>query len=297
MRKKNSANAIIVIALVAVVAVVYFVVGNGDKQKGDVIAKVNGQPIYKDEVNEQLSELLKRQGAQVKADYDNLDDKAKYIVVKELAAQKLILEQAYDEGIDETENVKKRLDKVKDQIIKDEFLAQKAKPAIDDDKLKARYDELVKELEGKTQYKTSHILVKTEKEAKKVERQLKKKSFAEVAKAESIDESSASNGGDLGYLLSGQMLPEFEEKITDIKEGEISEPFETHLGWHIVKLEDKRPAKADPYEESKLRIAQNMAGNAIQDYIKNIVKDANIELIGSGDEASGENKNDEDSNS
>lgn len=65
-------------------------------------------------------------------------------------------------------------------------------------------------------------------------------SFSELASAHSDDKGSAANGGELGWVSPGMLVPEFEEKMDGLKIGEVSEPFQTRYGWHIVQVEDRR---------------------------------------------------------
>lgn len=65
--------------------------------------------------------------------------------------------------------------------------------------------------------------------------------FATAAKRYSDDKSSAKNGGELPAFGSGKMVEEFEEVAFSLKEGEVSLPFRTNYGWHIVKLIKKMP--------------------------------------------------------
>ena len=64
--------------------------------------------------------------------------------------------------------------------------------------------------------------------------------FAEVAKAESDDRGSSVRGGELGWFGKGMMVKEFEEAAFGLKTGEISAPFRTQYGWHILYKEDER---------------------------------------------------------
>jgi peptidyl-prolyl cis-trans isomerase SurA len=64
--------------------------------------------------------------------------------------------------------------------------------------------------------------------------------FAAAAKTKSDDEASAVDGGDLGWISPGQMLPKFEQVMDRLKVGQISEPFRTQFGWHIVLVTDRR---------------------------------------------------------
>jgi len=91
-----------------------------------------------------------------------------------------------------------------------------------------------------------HILMKTneldddetvrQKLAKLRERILKGEDFAGIASTSSADPGSAPDGGDLGWSGPGTFVPEFDKAIADLKVNEISEPFKTRYGWHIVQM-------------------------------------------------------------
>jgi peptidyl-prolyl cis-trans isomerase SurA len=75
-----------------------------------------------------------------------------------------------------------------------------------------------------------------EKLAKLRERILKGESFAGIASTASEDPGSAPDGGDLGWSGPGTFVPEFDKAIADLQTNEISEPFKTRYGWHIVQM-------------------------------------------------------------
>lgn len=81
--------------------------------------------------------------------------------------------------------------------------------------------------------------------------------FATVARAESQDPGSAARGGDLGWFASGMMVPEFDKTAFALADGEISEPFATTFGYHIIKRYDHRDV--EPFEEAKEKILAGMA--------------------------------------
>jgi peptidyl-prolyl cis-trans isomerase SurA len=108
-----------------------------------------------------------------------------------------------------------------------------------------------------------HILMKTneladdatvrQKLAQLRERILKGEDFAGLASTTSEDPGSATQGGDLGWTGPGTFVPEFEKAIGDLKEKEITEPFHTQYGWHIVQLLGRR--RYDTTDELKRRQA------------------------------------------
>ncbi len=64
--------------------------------------------------------------------------------------------------------------------------------------------------------------------------------FASLARSNSQDPGSAAKGGDLGWVDPGSMVPEFEQQMNRLQPGEISEPFQTRFGWHIVQVLERR---------------------------------------------------------
>ena len=81
----------------------------------------------------------------------------------------------------------------------------------------------------------SHILVKTEQEAKMILDQLNKgESFANISMEKSLCPSKR-KGGDLGTFGRGQMVKEFERVAFALQKGQLSQPIKTEFGWHIIK--------------------------------------------------------------
>jgi peptidyl-prolyl cis-trans isomerase SurA len=101
--------------------------------------------------------------------------------------------------------------------------------------------------EGKPKIKQTHsrhILV-TDKNAQALLKKLRKKvldgaDFAVLAKKHSKDPGSAAKGGDLGWTSPGTFVAAFEEALASLSPGQISEPFKSRFGWHIVQLQEQR---------------------------------------------------------
>jgi peptidyl-prolyl cis-trans isomerase SurA len=100
------------------------------------------------------------------------------------------------------------------------------------------------------QTQARHILIKPNEvvsaaEAQRRLQQLKHRieageDFAELARSHSEDKGTAAKGGDLGWVSPGELMPKFEEIMNSLAQGEVSEPFETQFGWHIVQVLDHR---------------------------------------------------------
>jgi peptidyl-prolyl cis-trans isomerase C len=90
-----------------------------------------------------------------------------------------------------------------------------------------------------TEIRASHILVKTEQEAKDLYNEISNgKSFAEIAEEKSLC-PSGQNGGDLGFFGKGMMVKPFEDAAFSLEIGELSQPVETQFGWHLIQVTDK----------------------------------------------------------
>jgi peptidyl-prolyl cis-trans isomerase C len=84
----------------------------------------------------------------------------------------------------------------------------------------------------------SHILVKTEQEARAVRYDITHgKSFEEIAKKESLC-PSGKKGGSLGWFGRGMMVKEFEDACFKARKGDILGPVKTKFGWHIIRIND-----------------------------------------------------------
>ncbi|QUX94694.1 peptidylprolyl isomerase [Marinomonas sp. CT5] len=102
------------------------------------------------------------------------------------------------------------------------------------------------------QTKVRHILVRpneirnleqTKELADEIYKKLKNgNDFTELAKKYSEDQGSTLQGGDLGWVTPGTMVPEFEDMMNQTKVGDISKPFRTQFGWHILEVEGRREA-------------------------------------------------------
>ncbi len=117
-----------------------------------------------------------------------------------------------------------------------------------------------------TEHQVRHILIGTndvvdDKAAKEKLLKLRERirngaDFGELARANSQDKGSAAKGGDLGWVKPGEVDPDFEQVVESLKPGEISMPFKTQFGWHIVQLEGTRKVDdTEDYNRSKAREA------------------------------------------
>jgi peptidyl-prolyl cis-trans isomerase SurA len=133
---------------------------------------------------------------------------------------------------------------------------------------------------GVQQTHVRHILVRareglSEAEARERLRKLRVQiesgaDFAEVAKNNSED-SSASKGGDLGWVAPGDTVPEFERVMNALKDGEVSQPIQTPFGWHLVQVLGRRSDEMSPDRKriaARQAIRARKADEAYQDWLR-----------------------------
>ncbi|BDZ72666.1 MULTISPECIES: peptidylprolyl isomerase [Methylophaga] len=136
----------------------------------------------------------------------------------------------------------------------------------------------------------SHILIKTnelttDEEAQKRletlrERIVNGEDFAELARANSDDTGSAIDGGSLGWVSPGVMVPEFEEKMNALAVGEMSDVFQSRFGWHLIKVFDRREENmAEEYQRGKAReqIRQRKIDEEMETWLRSMRDEAYVE--------------------
>ena len=104
--------------------------------------------------------------------------------------------------------------------------------------------------------------------------------FAKLAKANSDDKLSAAQGGDLGWSSPGRLVPQFEEVMNQLEPGEISQPFETQFGWHILEVLERR--EFDDTENAKREkaseiIRRRKSEEAHQNWLRHLRDEAYVE--------------------
>jgi peptidyl-prolyl cis-trans isomerase SurA len=142
-----------------------------------------------------------------------------------------------------------------------------------------------------TEYEASHILVKTselvsnEQAKAKIEdirrRVAGGEDFAVAAKNSSDDDATAALGGDLGWFVADAYGAKVADVVKTLKPGEISQPFETNVGWHIMKLADTRETdKAGEMQrdEAKNMLFQRKAEDEYGSFLRQLRSEAFIDI-------------------
>tara|TARA_Y100000310_G_C20675589_1_gene812844 strand:+ start:739 stop:2541 length:1803 start_codon:yes stop_codon:yes gene_type:complete len=130
---------------------------------------------------------------------------------------------------------------------------------------------------GPGQIRASHILVKSKSLAEDILEELRNGAdFAELAKINSIDASSAAFGGDLGFFESGRMVKEFEDAAFSLEIGGFSDIIETEFGYHIIKKGKNEISLEDAKERIRLTLLSSKQSAAIEIYINQLISSSDI---------------------
>jgi peptidyl-prolyl cis-trans isomerase D len=148
---------------------------------------------------------------------------------------------------------------------------------VTDDELKVVYQQNIQQFQVPNRVHAEHILLLTttgktdaevaeiKKKAEDILAQAKKKgaNFEDLAKKYSEDPGSKAKGGDLGWVLQGQTVPEFEKAAFSLNKGEISDLIKTQYGFHIIKVLDKETAHTKTFDEVKDTLRPNYLLNKV----------------------------------
>ena len=246
------------------------------------IAVVNGQPVPK--------ARLEALEAQIKAQAERMGHPAPKLDAEKLREEAIVreiyMQEAKRKGLEGSEQVRQQLEMMREQVlIVALFDDYKKNNPVTDKEAKDEYDRLVEKEKpeaGAKEYKASHILVEKEEEAKDIIAQLKKGGkFDEIAKKQSKDPGSGARGGDLGWASPKSYVPEFSDAMQKLKKGGLTDaPVKSQFGWHIIRLDDVRDAKAPelpPFEKIKPQIVRHLEEKKLQAWQQELRQKAKVE--------------------
>ena len=202
---------------------------------------------------------------QVQYRYQNEKVKLDYALIKpedleaKIAPSESEIKAAYEKGKSQYQIPEKRI--VEYGLVDTIKLRQNVQ--ISDEDLKAKYQREIQQYEVPNRVHAEHILFMTvgkpdaevdeiKKKADEVLKQLKKGAkFEDLAKKDSEDPGTKDKGGDLGWIVQGQTVPEFEKVAFSLPPGSLSELVKTQFGFHIIKVLAKETAHTKPFDEVK----------------------------------------------
>ena len=247
--------------------------GAADAKAEDVVvAVVNGQKIMRSEVEFAAANLPQQ--------YRQMPMQLIFpALLDQLIDAKLIASEGRRQNLQGDAEVKRKLAMLEDRLVQDAFLQRELDKRLTATALRARYDKQIAGLPPEDEVSASHILVKTEDEAKAVIADLKKGGdFAKIAKEKSTDTGSGAQGGELGWFKKSDMVGEFADAAFAMKKGETSAaPVKTQFGFHVIKLEDRRPATPPTFEDLEDELRTELSREIITTMIEQMRDKAKIE--------------------
>ncbi|GLR25915.1 MULTISPECIES: peptidylprolyl isomerase [Limnobacter] len=233
-------------------------------------ALVNGQPLSSDLVDFIVKEQAKRGQAP--------SDEVRAQIRQELINQEVLKQEAIKKGLANDKDVKLQTQMMNQAILANALHENFMKTTkLSDAEVQSTYDKIAKMMGGE-EYRASHILVQSEKEAKDIIAQLDKgANFADLAKKNSKDPGSAKNGGDLDWANANSFVPEFSKAMVALKKGEYTkEPVKSQFGYHVIMLTDVRKATPPALADIRPQLEQKMLNDKWNQYQQDLLTKAKI---------------------
>lgn len=183
-------------------------------------------------------------------------------------------------GLDKEPGVQKKLQAARESTLGEAWIAHvdatvQPSEATLDTYARTTYKAEPKRFENPAQYHARHILImgksaEDRAKAEKILADLKAgASFEEQAKLHSADPGSAAKGGDLGWFPQGRMVKEFDEALDTLhKPGELSGLVQSKFGFHIIKLEDRKPAQMREFSEVREQLHAEAKGKLAKEAVQ-----------------------------
>ncbi len=234
-----------------------------------VVATVNGTNIT-------LGQVIAL-GQRLPQQYQSMPDDALFKGIVDQLVQQTALAQSLDGKLTKADEI--NLENNRTGYLASNVVQAAAAAAVTPEALQKAYDAKYATVTPGTEYHAAHILVADEAKAKDLKAQIDGGAdFAELAKANSSDGSAAS-GGDLGWFGVGMMVKPFEDAVVKMQPGQVSDPVQTQFGWHIIKLEETRPAAVPTLDEVKAELSNELQNQAVEAKVKEITDAAKIEKV------------------
>ena len=225
-----------------------------------VLAKVKDYAITEEMLNETVEALRTQQNINITSEEQKQD------LLDELIARQLVVEDAIESGLTQTEEFQK----LYREFVFQHSIGQMFKTInVTDEECEAYYNENKEQFKDEM-IRAAHILVEEEEKANELLAAIEGGAdFHELAGANSKC-PSGSRGGDLGDFGRGQMVPEFEQAAFALNIGEISGVVKTQFGYHLIKLLDKKDVV--PFTDVKGQIQQYLTSKKQNEMYSNFTQ-------------------------
>lgn len=214
-----------------------------------VLVILNGRQITEKDLEETILKFPRERQSYLRA------EDGKKQLLDEIISFELIYNYAKDNNIESDHNYLAQLEVAKKEILTQTAISKLlAEVTVEESEIENYYNNNKDMFKSEETVTAKHILVETLEKAQEIIKNIKEGiSFEEAAKQYSICPSKSS-GGDLGTFGKGSMVPEFEKAAFNLEVGVISEPVKTQFGYHIIKVEDRKPASIMKLDDVKNNI-------------------------------------------
>jgi peptidyl-prolyl cis-trans isomerase C len=237
------------------------------------VARVNGRVITEGD--------MKLAEAEIGSDLGTLPDATRRRVLLEfLIENELFADAAESQKLGSGAGHDERTQYWRRRSLRDLYFDRSVRAAVNDADARKFYETQIGAVKPEEEVRARHILVESKERARDLFEKIAHGSdFAALARQYSTDPGTKDLGGELGFFGRGQMVPQFEEVAFRLKRGEVSEPFETQLGWHLVKVDERRQRPAPAFEAVKDRVVAAMIHHKAQQIAADLRGKAQIEYI------------------
>ena len=237
-------------------------------------AVVNGEPIYISDV-----ELEAVAQGRIEPGESFGPDHTEYPVVLDmLIDQRLLAQEAVRRGLDRSPQAQRRLETARERLLGNFLMESVVSNEVTDEAIDQMYDEQVELQQLDDEVRIRHILVDTEEDARDVLRRARAGTdFTTLAFDYSRHVASRLEGGSLGWNAPNDLVEPFPSVIADTPVGEVSEPFESEQGWHILKVEERRTQPPLTKAEMRPKIVTFLTFTEISKMLRELRADANIQ--------------------
>ena len=196
-----------------------------------------------------------------------------------LIDQVLLSAEAVRRSLDQNDTTRRRLVMARERILSNVMLETLLAEKVTDDAVRRMYEEQSALQERGEQVRARHIVVATEEKAKELIKLIEQGGdFARLAKEYSLDASTRDLGGDLGFFSKDALDSRISAIAFATNIGEISAPFETDIGWHVFKVEARRPTPVPTFDQLKPEIVRFMSYDEIQKLVKTLRQEHEVSL-------------------
>ena len=282
-------------ALIFLVAIP-IVAQQSDAQK--VVAVVNGETI----TAQKLDQLYARLGTQMREQYEKAGGKTAFL--DNYIKKRLLIQEALKVGFDKKPDVQADIDAAKEATIFDRYVRDVVSTNVmKDSEARQYYDKHPDEFATPERIHVRHIVItamqtgpnakskeqalerikalaaqlhesnsvtRTIKDPKAAE-QIRINQFKQLARQYSED-ASGENGGDLGWVMKGQLDPDFEAAAWNLKPGIASGIVESKFGYHLIVVEEKQPAGTEPFNDAKASIREFLMNQHAAEVMETVTK-------------------------